>query len=286
MTKSTNTIISNSNTTTTNTTTTNITTTTTHTNQSSTNVTNTCDTQVTISTTQQDVTLISSQQLDTTLDSTITVPSNDIMDEIVEACGEEDKEEEYFDLFGSPIDVTQTEATIDVGHDIQSGENVFQDLIDLTNVDPKSSTILHPMSSTNLDPMSSTNLDPISSTNLDPKSHNLQEASVPTNENSDVEVVSSDNSERDIPQHFQCEDRPKQRKYAKSARFNLQNSYKWRKNMSTVFHGMLMIHIIMLYLPTKMSGLTAARMGASIRCIQAAKRGLKVSEKLVLAEVH
>ena len=201
VTKSTNTIISNSNTTTTITTTT----TTTHTNQSSTNVTNTCDTQVTISMTQQDVTLISSQQLDTTLDSTITVPSNDIMDEILEACGEEDKEEEYFDLFGSPIDVTQTEATIDVGQDIQSGENVFQDLIDLTNVDPKSSTILHPMSSTNLDPMSSTNLDPISSTNLDPKSHNLQEASVPTNENSDVEVVSSDNSERDIPQHFQHE---------------------------------------------------------------------------------
>ena len=204
VTKSTNTIISNSTTTTT------TTTTTTHTNQSSTNVTNTCDTQVTISTTQQDVTLISSQQLDTTLDSTITVPSNDIMDEILEACGEEDKEEEYFDLFGSPIDVTQTEATIDVGQDIQSGENVFQDLIDLTNVDPKSSTILHPMSSTNLDPMSSTNLDPISSTNLDPKSHNLQEASVPTNENSDVEVVSSDNSERDIPQHFQHEDHPKQ----------------------------------------------------------------------------
>ena len=160
--------------------------------------------------TQQDVTLISSQQLDTTLDTTITVPSNDIMDEILEACGEEDKEEEYFDLFGSPIDVTQTEATIDVGQDIQSGENVFQDLIDLTNVDPKSSTILDPMSSTNLDPMSSTNLDPISSTNLDPKSHNLQEASVLTNENSDVEVVSSGNSERDIPQHFQCEDCPKQ----------------------------------------------------------------------------
>ena len=205
MTKRSNTIISNSNTTTNTTTTT-----TTHTNQSSTNVTNTCDTQVTISTTQQDVTLISSQQLDTTLDNTITVPSNDIMDEILEACGEEDKEEEYFDLFGSPIDVTQTEATIDIGQDIQSGENVFQDLIDLTNVDPKSSTILHPMSSTDLDPMSSTNLDPISSTNLDPKSHNLQEASVPTNENSDVEVVSSDNSERDIPQHFQHEDRPKQ----------------------------------------------------------------------------
>ena len=81
------------------------------------------------------------------------------MDEILEACGEEDKEEEYFDLFGSPIDVTQTEATIDVGQDIQSGENVFQDLIDLINVDPKSSTILHPMSSTNLDPMSSTNLE-------------------------------------------------------------------------------------------------------------------------------
>ena len=126
------------------------------------------------------------------------------MDEILEACGEEDKEEEYFDLFGSPIDVTQTEATIDVGHDNQSGESVFQDLIDLTNVDPKSSTIL----------------DPMSSTNLDPKSYNLQETSVPTNENSDVEVVSSDNSERDIPQHFQHEDHPKQRKYAKSARFN------------------------------------------------------------------
>ena len=167
---------------------------------------------MTISTTQQDVTLISSQQLDTTLDTTITVPSNDIMDEILEACGEEDKEEEYFDLFGSPIDVTQTEATIYVGQDIQSGENVFQDLIDLTNIDPKSSTIL--------DPMSSTNLDPMSSTNLDPKSHNLQETSVPTNENSDVEVVSSDNSERDIPQDFQHEDCPKQRKYAKSARFN------------------------------------------------------------------
>ena len=108
------------------------------------------------------------------------------MDEILEACGKEDKEEEYFDLFGSPIDVTQTEATIDVGQDIQSGENVFQDLIDLTNVDP------------------------MSSTNLDPKLHNLQETSVPTNENSDVEVVSSENSERDIPQHFQHEDRPKQ----------------------------------------------------------------------------
>ena len=78
VTKITNTIISNSNTTTT------TTTTTTHTNQSSTNVTNTCDTQVTISTTQHYVTLISSQQLDTTLDSTITVPSNDIMDEILE----------------------------------------------------------------------------------------------------------------------------------------------------------------------------------------------------------
>ena len=167
---------------------------------------------MTISMTQQNVTLISSQQLDTTLDTTITVPSNDIMDEILKACGEEDKEEEYFDLFGSPIDVTQTEATIDIGQDIQSGENVFQDLIDLTNVDPKSSTIL--------DPMSSTNLDPMSSTNLDSKSHNLQETSVPTNENSDVEVVSSDNSERDMPQHFQHEDRPKQRKYAKSARFN------------------------------------------------------------------
>ena len=205
VTKSTNTIISNSNTTTTNTTTTSTTTTTTtDTNQSSTNVTNTCDTQRTISMTQHDVTLTSSQQLDTTLDTTIAVPSNDIMDEILEACGEEDKEEEYFDLFGSPIDVTQTEATIDVGHNNQSGENVFQDLIDLTNVDPKSSTIL----------------DPMSSTNLDPKSHNLQETSVPTNENSDVEVVSSDNSERDIPQHFQREDRPKQRKYAKSARFN------------------------------------------------------------------
>ena len=192
VTKSTNTIISNSNTTTTNTTTTS--TTTTDTNQSSTNVTNTCDTQRTISTTQHDVTLTSSQQLDTTLDTTIAVPSNDIMDEILEACGEEDKEEEYFDLFGSPIDVTQTEATIHVGHNNQSGENVFQDLIDLTNVDPKSSTIL----------------DPMSSTNLDPKSHNLQETSVPTNENSDVEVVSSDKSERDIPQHFQREDHPKQ----------------------------------------------------------------------------
>ena len=56
--------------------------------------------------------------------------------------------------------------------------------------------------------------------------------------------------------------------------------------MSTMFHGMLMIHIITLYLPTKMSGLTAARMGAGIQCIQAAERGLKVSEKLVLAEVH
>ena len=87
---------------------------------------------------------------------------------------------------------------------------MFQDLIDLTNVDPKSSTNLDPMSSTNLDPMSSANLDPKSSTNVDPKSHNLQETSVPTNENSDVEVMSSDNSERDIPQHFQCEDRPKQ----------------------------------------------------------------------------
>ena len=66
----------------------------------------------------------------------------------------------------------------------------------------------------------------------------------------------------------------------------LQNSNKWRKNMSTVFHGMLMMHIITLYLPTKMSGLTAARMGAGIRCIQAAERSLKVSEKLVFAEVH
>ena len=66
----------------------------------------------------------------------------------------------------------------------------------------------------------------------------------------------------------------------------LQNSYKCRKNMSTVFHGMLMIHITTLYLRTKMSGLTAARMGAGIRCIQAAERGLKVSGKLVLVEVH
>ena len=213
VTNSTNTNIINSNTTTT---TTNATT---HTNQSS-KVTNTCNSQVTNSMTQQDVTLISSQQLDTTLDTTITVPSNDIMDEILEACGEEDKEEEYFDLFGSPIDVTQTEATIDVGQDIQSGENVFQDLIDLTNVDPKSSINVDPISHTNLDPISSTNLDPKSSTNLDPKSHNLQETFVLTNENSDVEVVSSDNSERDIPQDFQHEDRPKQRKYAKSARLN------------------------------------------------------------------
>ena len=78
VTKSTNTIISNSNTTTTNTTTSSstTTTTTTDTNQSRTNVTNTCDTQRTISTTQHDVTLTSSQQLDTTLDTTIAVPSN------------------------------------------------------------------------------------------------------------------------------------------------------------------------------------------------------------------
>ena len=195
VTNSTNTIISNSNTTTT-------TNATTNTNQSSTKVTNTGNRQVPISMTQEDVTPISSQQLDSTLDTTITVPSNDIMDEILEACGEEDKEEEYFDLFGSPIDVTQTEATIDVGQDIQSGENVFQDLIDLTNVDPKSNT--------NPNPMSSTNVHPNSSTNLDPKSHDLQETFLLTNEHSDVEVVSSDNSERDIPQHFQHEDHPKQ----------------------------------------------------------------------------
>ena len=192
------------------------------------------------------------------------------MDEILEACGEEDKEEEYFDLFGSPVDVTQTEATIDVGHDNQSSENVFQDLIDLTNVDPKSSTIL----------------DPMSSTNLDPKSHNLQETSVPTNENSDVEVVSSDNSERDIPQHFQHEDHPKQRKFAKSARFNCTKFLQMEKEYVNCVPWDVDDTLIMLYLPTKMSGLTAARMGTGIRCIQAAERGLKVSEKLVLAEVH
>ena len=203
-------------TTTTTTTTTTTPISTTNTNQSTTQVTNTGHSQVPVFTTQEDATPISSQQLDTTLDMTITVPSNDIMDEIIEACGEEDKEEEYFDLFGSPIDVTQTEATIDVGQDIQCGENVFQDLVDLTNVDPKSSTnrdpMLHtdPKSSTNCHPISSTNVHAKSSTNVDPKPHDLQETFVTTNENSDVEVVSSDNSERDIPQHFQREDRPKQ----------------------------------------------------------------------------
>ena len=212
------TIISNSNTTTTTTTTTSTTTsnTTTNTNQSSSIVTNTGNSQLPIPMTQEDVTPTSSHQVDSTLDMTITVPSNDIMDEILQACGEEDKEEEYFDLFGSPIDVTQTEATIDVGQDIQSSENVFQHLIDLTNVDPKSGT--------NVDPISSTNVDPNSSTNVNPKPHDLQQTFVPTNENSDVEVVSSDNSERNIPQHFQREDRPKQRKYAKSARFNFTKS--------------------------------------------------------------
>ena len=215
--------------------------------------------------TQHDVTLTSSQQLDTTLDTTIAVPSNDIMDEILEACGEEDKEEEYFDLFGSPIDVTQTEATIDVGHDNQSSENVFQDLIDLINVDPKSSTIL----------------DPMSSTNLDPKSHNLQETSVLTNENSDVEVVSSDNSERDIPQHFQHEDCPKQQKYAKSARFNCTKFLQMEKEyVNRVPWDVDDTHYYVI------STNKEEWMGAGIQCIQAAKRGLKVSEKLVLAEVH
>ena len=103
------TIISNSNTTTTTTTTTSTTTsnTTTNTNQSSSIVTNTGNSQLPIPMTQEDVTPTSSHQLDSTLDMTITVPSNDIMDEILQACGEEDKEEEYFDLFGSPIDVTK-----------------------------------------------------------------------------------------------------------------------------------------------------------------------------------
>ena len=192
------------------------------------------------------------------------------MDEILEACGEEDKEEEWFDLFGSPIDVTQTEATIDVGHDNQSGENVFQDLIDLTNVDPKSSTIL----------------DPMSSTNLDPKSHNLQETSVPTNENSDVEVVSSDNSERDIPQHFQHEDHPKQRKYAKSARFNSTKFLQMEKEyVNCVPWDVDDTHYYVIS-TKKDEWIDCSKDGHWYTMHTSSRKGFKGIEKLVLAKVH
>ena len=242
--------------------------------RSHTNLVKSTDKQLPLSTEHQDESNgINCNQFDSSLDVTLTVPSTQIMDEIMEACGEQDNEDEYYDFFGSQIDVTQTENTICVGLNTQSSNTPLEERIDLTNVGPKSSTTststntnplhsstpvdltnvgskssttstntnpLHsstPVDLTNVGPQSSTtstNTNPLhSSTPVHSKPLNSQRKVVPTNEPSDVEVVSSDNSEREIPQDFQREDRPKQRKYAKAAKFNTAKFLTMKKEYAT-----------------------------------------------------
>ena len=219
--------------------------------RSHTNLGKSTDKQLPLSTEHQDESNgINSNPFDSSLDVTLTVPSTQIMDEIMEACGEEYSEDEYYDFFGSQIDVTQTENTIHVGLNTQSSHTPLEERIDLTNVGPQSSTNststntnpLHsgtPVDLTNVGPQSSTNP---SSTNTNPlhsstpvhsKPLNSQRKVVPTNETSDVEVVSSDNSEREIPEEFRREDRPKRRKYAKAARFNTAKFLSMKKEYLT-----------------------------------------------------
>ena len=207
---------------------------------------------------EQESTGINSNQLDSSLDVTLTVPSTQIMDEIMEAC-EEDDNDVFYDFYGCRIDVTQTEDTINVEQNTQTSHTRSEERIDLTNLHPKSTTNststntnplhsntqtshtrseeridltnLHPKSTTN---STSTNTNPLlSSTPVNSKQHNSQQKTVPTNETSDVEVVSSDNSEIEIPQDFQREDRPKKRKYAKAAKFNTAKFLTMKKEYVT-----------------------------------------------------
>ena len=207
---------------------------------------------------EQESTGINSNQLDSSLDVTLTVPSTQMMDEIMEACKEDDNDV-FYDFYGCRIDVTQTEDTINVEQNTQTSHTRSEERIDLTNLHPKSTTNststntnplhsntqtshtrseeridltnLHPKSTTN---STSTNTNPLlSSTPVNSKQHNSQQKTVPTNETSDVEVVSSDNREIEIPQDFQREDRPKKRKYAKAAKFNTAKFLTMKKEYVT-----------------------------------------------------
>ena len=100
---------------------------------------------------EQESTGINSNQLDSSLDVTLTVPSTQIMDEIMEAC-EEDDNDVFYDFYGCRIDVTQTEDTINVEQNTQTSHTRSEERIDLTNLHPKSTTN---STSTNTNPLHS-----------------------------------------------------------------------------------------------------------------------------------